>query len=325
MFQTISTGWKSANKEYNKVFHPNDSSKTNQDSLANIAVGVGAGLVVGVGIIALAPVIGVSVGGALGIGAVCLTTTVIGAGIGVAIGFIPQEAEKSMRTPSASQDRSPNSPRSQESAENPQAYTLNNFGNKIIEKNEDKSAGSPNTSAGKPPENEQALTAKGNGGAGGGSTQVLQQGTSATLAEQSKVAGAVAGTERLHQANEIKEDDTSKSSVAASSSPTLAQGATNGGGGNGTSTSVIGGTLLAGGAGVRSTQDSQQATHAQSGAVELSTVGPESPPIPDNTQAASSPSTQRGAIYDGSPATSPVAAVVSNKQPIIEFKSTTLL
>ena len=62
-----------------------------KDPLINMAVSVaisGAiGLGVGLGIIALAPVIGVSVGGALGIGAVCLTTTVIGAGIGVGIGF----------------------------------------------------------------------------------------------------------------------------------------------------------------------------------------------------------------------------------------------
>ena len=62
-----------------------------KDPLINMAVSgaiSGAiGLGVGLGIIALAPVIGVSVGGALGIGAVCLTTTVIGAGIGVGIGF----------------------------------------------------------------------------------------------------------------------------------------------------------------------------------------------------------------------------------------------
>lgn len=146
----ITDGWKSANEEYNKVFHQDDPNKTNQDSLANIAVGVGAGLGVGVGIIALAPVIGVSVGGALGIGAVCLTTTAIGAGIGVAIGFIPQEAEKSQIMDSASQDRSPNSSRSQESAENAQPHTLNNLGGQIKENLEvlkNFSAGNGNTNA----------------------------------------------------------------------------------------------------------------------------------------------------------------------------------
>ena len=412
MFQSflspISTGWNNANEEYNKVFHPNDYSKTNQNSLANIAVGVGAGLGVGVGIIALAPVIGVSVGGALGIGAVCLTTTAIGAGIGVAIGFIPQEEEKSKRMHSASQDRSPDSPRSQESAENAQAYTADNFSNQIKENFKslaDLLTGNGNTNAS--PEKSKlnplpqhfatknqevdsstqkidiagAFTSAsitplassssatltqgaalgpvagggGKGVAGGNSPQVLQ---APNLGEQSKVAGAGAGTERLQQATQIKEVDTSKPPVAESSlSPSTqvrevdnktgeqgklgaALGSVTGGGGNGSSTSVSGAALPAVDAGGSSSlQGSQQAPHAQSGAVELSTVGPapaemtagthspqnsvapESPPIPDNTQAASSPSTQGGATYDGSPATSPVAAVVSNKQPIIEFKS----
>ena len=387
MFQSflnpISTGWNSANEEYNKVFHPNDSSKTNQDSLAKIAVGVGAGLGVGVGIIALAPVIGVSVGGALGIGAVCLTTTAIGAGIGVAIGFIPKEAEKSMRTPSASQDRSPDSPRSQESAENAQAYTADNFSNQIKENFKslaDLLTGNGNTNAspensesrnsptalnilhssGQPASSPQATnkdnpagnhnttqkpddTKNGpdNGGAGGISTQDSQQATASTITNDSKVAGA--GTERL-QATPNKEDATYKPPVAESSpSPptqvreddikTVEQKKTG---------AALPAVDAGGSSSLQGSHQAPQPTTTQERevavAVELSargptaklavenkslqnSVAPEDPPRPDNTQAASSPSTQGGVTQASSDATSHVAAVVSNKQPIIEFKS----